>query len=374
MALFYGSSGCTSQLVRDLWALGVPGVETFPQIEPLFYRIDSVVAERRAQEQQLELATAEVARGGASTLEQALASRVSERAAELASERDRLSGEIEDLASEISLRRFKGLLRIPEWLPKLLRHRTLTRHLDREARRSFRHDLAQIDRLRATATNIERNLASTVESRVAPYVRAKRYFECQTNRITFLGAKGEELVLEALRALPDEFTVISDVRVDLGRSARWRARPGVRVRSAQIDHVVVGPDCVFLLETKNWSPETVNTTPFSPQEQISRAAYIFYLLAYTQFGRRKMPRRDVVVQVGDKSRRWRVFDPPHQYVHQVPISALVAFIRSQRRQPTPDAVTAGEMVDWLQRRTISESVTHFLVWRLGSALLRTLRP
>ena len=250
MALFYGSSGCTSQLVRDLRALGVPGVETFSQIEPLFSRIDSVLAERRAQEQHLELAAAEVARAGASTVEQALASRVSECAAELASERDRLSGEIEGLASEISLRRLKGILRIPQYLKKLLRHRTLTRHLDREARRPFGHDLAQIDRLRATAMNIERNLASTVESRVAPYVRVKRYFESESNRITFVGAKGEEMVLTALRALPDEFTVISDVRVDLGRSARWRARSGVRVRSAQIDHVVVGhvTNPAFLLQ------------------------------------------------------------------------------------------------------------------------------
>lgn len=347
MARFYGSSGCTSQLVRELRALGVPSVDTFPQIETLFDSIDRVLAEQRAHEEQVQRAAAESARSEASTLEQPLVARVRELEVELASERDRLPGEIEILASEISLRHFKGILHAPRWLKLRHRHRTLSRHLNREARRPFRRDLAQVERLRATAANIERDLLATVETRVAPYVRARQYFESHSTRNTFFGAKGEELVLDALRALPDDFTIISDVNMDLGRSVRWRARPGTRVRRAQIDHVVVGPGCVFLLETKNWSTDTVSRSAVLPFEQVSRAAYVFYLLAQSRFRRRRMRRRDVVVHLHDRSTNWTALGRPYQYVTQVPVNALAAFVTSQPRHTAPGAVTAPETVSWL---------------------------
>lgn len=350
MARFFGSSGCTAKLVRDLRDLGLSNVNTYSEIATLFDGIDSVIAERRAHEEQVQRAAADAARAEASILEQSLVSRVRDQETELACERDSLPNEIKSLASEISRQRLKGIVHVPRWFKLRYRHRKLTHHLEREARRPFRHDFSRIERLRRAAAEIERDLSATVESQVAPYLHVKAYFE--SNRGWVLGAKGEEMVLNALRALPDEFCVISDVFVDLGRSARWRARPGVRMRSAQIDHVVVGPSCVFLVETKNWSQDTAEQAAFSPEEQISRAAYIFYLLAQTQFRRRKMARRDVVVHLGDRSGRWQAFDPPHQYVTQVPVGALAAFIRSQRRQPTPDAVTAGETEAWLLNRAL----------------------
>jgi hypothetical protein len=350
MARFFGSSGCTAKLVRDLRDLGLSDVNTYSEIATLFDDIDSVIAKRRAHEEQLQRAEADAARAEVSILERSLVPRVRDIETKLACERDALPNEIENLASEISRQRLQGVLHIPRWFKLRYRHRKLTHHLEREARRPFRHDFSRIERLRRAAAEIERDLSAVVESRVAPYLHAKTYFE--SNRGWFLGAKGEETVLNALRALPDEFCVISDVFVDLGRSARWRARPGVRVQSAQIDHVVVGPCCAFLVETKNWSQDTADSAAFSPEEQVSRAAYIFYLLAQAQFGRRKMARRDVVVHLGDRSGRWRALDPPHQYVTQVPVGALAAFIRSQRRQPAPDAVTAGETEAWLLNRAL----------------------
>jgi hypothetical protein len=57
------------------------------------------------------------------------------------------------------------------------------------------------------------------------------------------GAQGEEATAEALADLPaGEWTVIHDV-----------AWPGRKL--ANIDHVVVGPSGVFVIDTKNWSGE-----------------------------------------------------------------------------------------------------------------------
>lgn len=54
------------------------------------------------------------------------------------------------------------------------------------------------------------------------------------------GAVGEEAVATALAALPPEWIVVNDVR--------WPGR-----RFANIDHVVVGPGGVFVIDAKNWS-------------------------------------------------------------------------------------------------------------------------
>ena len=54
------------------------------------------------------------------------------------------------------------------------------------------------------------------------------------------GAVGEELTAGALKALPPEWTVLHDVR--------WPGR-----RLANIDHVVIGPPGIFVLDSKNWS-------------------------------------------------------------------------------------------------------------------------
>jgi hypothetical protein len=345
MARFIGSSGCTAKLVEDLRDLGLAHVNTYAEILPLLDNSDAVIAKQRADEEQVQRTAADSARAEASNLQQSLDARIQELERQLACERDSLWIEIEHIASEISRQPFKAALRIPRWWKLRLRHRKLTRRLEVEARRPFAYEFAEIRRLRSAGAEIERELAARIEARLAPYRDAKAYLE--SNRGWVLGAKGEEMVLNALRALPDEYCVISDVVVDLGRSARWRARPGVLVRSAQIDHVVIGPGCVFLVETKNWSEQTAEQAAFSAEEQISRAAYIFYLLAQSHFGRRKLPRRDVVVHLNDRSARWRVCDPPNQYVTQVPVTALVAFIRAQRRQPAPGDVTAAETEAWL---------------------------
>jgi hypothetical protein len=51
------------------------------------------------------------------------------------------------------------------------------------------------------------------------------------------GAVGEALVAAALQALPDDFVVVNDVTKRLGN----------------IDHIVVGPTGVFVVDAKNWT-------------------------------------------------------------------------------------------------------------------------
>ena len=58
------------------------------------------------------------------------------------------------------------------------------------------------------------------------------------------GADGEQATADALKSLPDTWTVFHDVR--------WPGR-----RYANVDHVAVGPGGVVVIDSKNWSGSVV---------------------------------------------------------------------------------------------------------------------
>jgi hypothetical protein len=71
------------------------------------------------------------------------------------------------------------------------------------------------------------------------------------------GAEGEELTAAALASLPSEWTVLHDVR--------WPGR-----RLANIDHVVLGPGGIFVIDSKNWSGDVKVTDGVLRQNGRSR--------------------------------------------------------------------------------------------------------
>ena len=59
------------------------------------------------------------------------------------------------------------------------------------------------------------------------------------------GAKGEELVARSLALLPESFTVFHGIAA--------HSQSLIPQGGADLDHVVVGPAEIFVIETKNWS-------------------------------------------------------------------------------------------------------------------------
>lgn len=55
----------------------------------------------------------------------------------------------------------------------------------------------------------------------------------------FLGRKGESVVTETLKSLPDDYVVLNDIVLP--------------DRKGNVDHVLIGPNGVFVIETKNYS-------------------------------------------------------------------------------------------------------------------------
>lgn len=98
-----------------------------------------------------------------------------------------------------------------------------------------------------------------------------------------VGARTEVDVIASLARLPDEYTVFSDIRL---RAERYIHFNGVALQSAQIDHLVLSPAGVFVIETKRWSQKFVESGRFhDPFDQTQRAAYLCYHQLRRQFGK-----------------------------------------------------------------------------------------
>ena len=93
------------------------------------------------------------------------------------------------------------------------------------------------------------------------------------------GALGEQKVVKTLETLSDDYFLINDFSVSFSR-AIYNRKEDDYIKSIQIDHILVGPSGIFLIETKNWSEKSLeNLSLRSPVEQIKRNNFaLFHLL------------------------------------------------------------------------------------------------
>ena len=87
------------------------------------------------------------------------------------------------------------------------------------------------------------------------------------------GYYGELLVLDTLERLSDDYYVLSDVRITREFGHKF---DGKMLKSARVDHVVVGRKGVYCIETKNWNLRWKSDDRPTPGEQARRASYLLY--------------------------------------------------------------------------------------------------
>jgi sulfur relay (sulfurtransferase) DsrC/TusE family protein len=118
------------------------------------------------------------------------------------------------------------------------------------------------------------------------------------NNSFLIGADGEEHVISVLSQLPDEFHILNDVNLHFFDSIYWRERRE-RIRNCQIDHLVIGPTGIFLLETKNWKRSDIKIKSDDLKRQVRRANYALWYFLKDHYGFfEKSPKiRNVVVSL-----------------------------------------------------------------------------
>lgn len=123
------------------------------------------------------------------------------------------------------------------------------------------------------------------------------------------GAVGETAVVNELKKLPDTYYLINDFSVKFNPPI-YNRKTKDRIMSIQADHLLVGQSGVFLLETKNWSTQSIKSLDLrSPIDQIQRTSYALFVLLNSQsnvnltrhhWGSKKIPIRNIIVMTNQK--------------------------------------------------------------------------
>ncbi|HXX55847.1 MAG TPA: nuclease-related domain-containing protein [Methanoregula sp.] len=132
------------------------------------------------------------------------------------------------------------------------------------------------------------------------------------------GAFGEEQVIRALSLLPDDFHILNDVNIHFREPVYWKKYQH-HIRNCQIDHIVVGPTGLFMLETKNWSKSNMGNRSDDLIFQINRANYALWYYLKDHYWRNETPR-----------------------IYKIAVSTQ-GFVRGQKSDPYIEAITPDRL-------------------------------
>ncbi len=149
---------------------------------------------------------------------------------------------------------------------------------------------------------------------------------------SILGAIGEQKVVKELEKLTDDYILINDFTYTF-HPPLYNRQENDHIMSVQIDHLLVAPSGIFLIETKNWSQSSLrNLSLRSPVEQVKRTSFALYhllnvrvnmsLLALKQhhWGDRKIPIRNLIVLINNRP------NETFQYVKILNLNELLSYI------------------------------------------------
>ena len=147
------------------------------------------------------------------------------------------------------------------------------------------------------------------------------------------GALGEQKVVKELENLSDDYILINDFTCSFQPPIYYK-QEDQHIKSIQIDHLLISPAGVFLIETKNWSEQSLNNLNLrSPVEQIKRTNFaLFKLLADEasnsnlglsrhHWGIRKVPIKNLIVLINQKPKE------EFQYVKVLTLKELTSYIK-----------------------------------------------
>ena len=147
------------------------------------------------------------------------------------------------------------------------------------------------------------------------------------------GAIGENVVLNTLSGLADDFYLINDFSMKFDPPI-YNKKEDDRIYSVQIDHLLICRSGVFVLETKNWSEKSLKNIDLrSPVQQVLRTSHALFVLlngesGFSEFGldhhhwgNKKIPIRSVIVMTNAKPTQ------EFKFVKIVPVDQLVGYVK-----------------------------------------------
>ena len=124
------------------------------------------------------------------------------------------------------------------------------------------------------------------------------------------------------------------------------------IKSIQIDHILIAPSGIFLIETKNWSEKSLNNLNLhSPVQQVKRANFVLFKILMKgitehtlnlnphHWGNRKIPIRNLIVLTNLKPKE------EFHYVKVLTLNELIGYI--QYFEPTFPSNETEEIAKYL---------------------------
>lgn len=182
-------------------------------------------------------------------------------------------------------------------------------------------------RLQYIDSNFEEAVKQSCELSLHDLDRKKRVIDEINNFI--YGAIGEQKVVKELEQLSDEYILINDFTFSFTK-AIYSKQDRQYIKSIQIDHLLISPSGIFLIEAKNWSKESLmNPNLYSPVQQIRRTNFALFKilsdnshfkLGRHRLGERKIPIRNLIVLINNKPRE------EFRYVKILTLDELLGYI------------------------------------------------
>ena len=126
------------------------------------------------------------------------------------------------------------------------------------------------------------------------------------------GAIGENLVAQELQKISATSVLFNDFKVNFHPPIYYK-KEHQRIRSIQLDHLLVTKAGIFIIETKNWSKKSLRRYDLrSPVSQMQRSNYALYVLLNGQrsnvqayinhhhWGTREIPIRNILAMIHHK--------------------------------------------------------------------------
>jgi len=187
------------------------------------------------------------------------------------------------------------------------------------------------NRLRYITLQFRNAVNESCFTEINKLVNKQRIIDEVKNSIS--GALGEHKVLKELENLSDENILINDFTLSF-HPAIYNRQENDYIKSIQIDHLLVTPSGIFIIETKNWSEKSLARLDFrSPIQQIKRTNFaLFNILSgdikrywikikQHHWGERKIPIKNIVVMTNSKP------NEEFQYAKVLTVNELLGYIK-----------------------------------------------
>lgn len=319
-ASVYGISGSTQYLLNGIQTINGKKLTNLEEIIQFYKNYEKILEEtevtvRKQQDEIISNLSTDEAR-----LDNHLKEGIARRTLEV-------EGNINNLRNKIDkTRKFFPQLKyqLQYWIENNLRSYRINSQ--------FSGELIELEKVRTRKANLISNKQRVIQNECNK-VRASYQFLDQ-NKSFFIGAHGEELIIDYLSQLSNEYHILNDVNLHFKPAIYWKEKKNYII-SSQIDHIVIGPTGVFLVETKNWKSSDIDLKSDELIFQVRRSSYALWKYLINYYQRDTMPKIwNVIVSTHGFNSNQKL----DKYIDVITPNQLARYITRRETTISPDGI------------------------------------